>query len=105
MKTLEINSHFGPQKVSVEQGKNITILMHRGEEVNKTFKIGDTAEYDSYNLSYLGQIISITDKTVSIKPRFADRVRRLKIGEFVWRNYNFDFEETTKRNIEISYSI
>ena len=45
-----------------------------------TFKIGDVAEYDSYNLNYLGTIEKITAKTVTIRPRHGEKVRRLQIG-------------------------
>lgn len=51
-----------------------------------TCRIGDLAEYHSYNLSYIGRIVSITDKTVTIKD--SDETRRLKLDEFCWRNYN-----------------
>jgi hypothetical protein len=66
------------------------------------FVIGDTAEYDSYNLSYVGMIESISEKTVTIvKTRGENAVKhRLNINEFCWRNFNFNADETWRRNSE-----
>lgn len=64
----------------------------------KMFRIGDEAEYDSYNLSYTGTITSITEKSVTFKTRSG--VKRLSLYEFDWRNYDFDAEETRKQNFE-----
>jgi hypothetical protein len=36
-------------------------------EFSKIFRIGDWAEYDSYNLSYDGKICSIGEKSVTIE--------------------------------------
>ena len=70
---------------------------------DKTFRIGDKAEYDSYNLSYIGTIIGIGAKTVTIEDH-GDK-RRLDLYEFCWRNWNFDLEKITKRNHEESMCI
>ena len=64
------------------------------------FEIGDTVEYDSFNLSYTGKIVSITAKTVTIQPPLNDKKRRLKIDTFQWRNWNFDAAETARKNSE-----
>jgi len=64
------------------------------------FEIGDTAEYDSFNLSYTGKIVSITAKTVTIQPPLNDKKRRLKIDTFQWRNWDFDAAETARKNSE-----
>ncbi len=63
------------------------------------FVLGDIAEYDSFNLSYTAEIVSITDKTVTFKLRDG-RKKRLKIATFQWRNWNFDAEETAQKNSE-----
>jgi hypothetical protein len=65
----------------------------------KDFAIGDIAEYDSYNLSYCGTIVAITEKTVSIRED-GSRVHRLDLAEFSRRNWNFDAEKVAKRNAE-----
>lgn len=91
-------------QVTIVPKKSIRICRRdRGTDV--TFTVGDTAEYDSYNLSYLGTITQITEKTVTIKPKYSERTRRLKIDEFCWRNYDFNLEEVIKRNNETSMYI
>jgi hypothetical protein len=57
------------------------------------------AEYDSFNLSYYGPIAGITDKTVTIAEPYGNpRKHRLKLSEFIWRNYDFDLNETARKN-------
>lgn len=94
--------------VDAEIVRNESIHMigtHNGRPVDITFRVGDLAEYDSYNLHYLGTIEKITDKCVTIKPRYNNRVRRLSLYEFMWRNRNFDLEAITRRNAETSMYI
>ena len=67
---------------------------------DKTFKIGDHATYDSYNLTYIGVIVGVGTKTVTIDPGHGDRKRRLKLSEFGWRNREFNLEETRLKNSE-----
>lgn len=68
----------------------------------REFQVGEMAEYDSYNLSYYGPIKSITEKTVVIAERYGGKpkLHRLKIGQFVGKNYDFDLAQTQKRNSE-----
>lgn len=73
--------------------------------VDIKFKVGDVAEYDSYNLHYLGTITKITEKCVTIEPRFGGRTRRLDLYAFAWRNYDFDFERISAKNAETSMYI
>ena len=67
---------------------------------SRTFKVGDQAEHGSYNLVYYGSIQTITEKTVVIFDRTYDKTRRLSIGEFVFRNHDFDLARAQKRNSE-----
>jgi len=79
-----------------------------GELPGTKFEIGDWAEYGSYNLTYIGRIVQITEKTVTIRPRYAnehERNRRFSLYEFAWRNYDFDFARVERQNAEISRSI
>lgn len=71
---------------------------HRREPFayDRTFKIGETAEYHSYNLSYLGPIVAIGEKTVTIDA--GNRRCRLSIYEFSWRNRHLDLAKTIERN-------
>ncbi len=91
----------------IERGQSIRIHGFRNRKpYDKTFVIGDTAEYGSYNLSYTGKIVSITEKTVTIEEPYnynPPRRHRLKLREFSWRNYDFDAAETARRNSEAMY--
>lgn len=69
------------------------------------FKVGDEAEYDSYNLIYTGKIVSITDKSVTIQPKYASQKKRLKLIDFAWRNYDFDSAKVAAKNNETSHYI
>ena len=89
---------FNTDTVNVISGKSITVT--REGHNPTTFKIGDQAEYGSYNLSYYGAIKSITEKTVTIVPRFGGGSRRLKLDTFAWRNYNFDLDRTIAENAD-----
>lgn len=77
-------------KAVVVPGKSIRIYGLDHNHVNgpvaydKVFRIGDSAEYDSYNLHYFGTIINIGKKTVTIEAH--DRKRRLDLYSFCWRN-------------------
>lgn len=91
----------------IEPRKSITLY---GIERNRisgpvayetTFKIGDPAEYNSYNISYVGEITSITEKTVTIvayKGTTSARTYRLSLEKFEWRNRMFNAKETSERN-------
>lgn len=71
----------------------------------KVFRQGDVAEYDSYNLKYTGEIVSITGKNVIIQPRFGSRTKRLDFRAFAWRNFDFDAERIARENFETSHYI
>ncbi|MBU2647748.1 hypothetical protein KKI24_23775 [bacterium] len=85
--------------------KNKAIRMfgwYQRSRFDRVFEIGDRAEYDSYNLSYIGPILSITEKTVSIDK--GNGVKRLKLKDFIWRNHNFSLAETKRLNsLEMNY--
>lgn len=83
---------FGTKRVSSTESR----------AYDRTFKIGDLAEYDSYNLSYYGEIVSITATTVSIRPRHSscDSVKRLPLYTFNWRNRDFDDAEAFAKNAD-----
>jgi hypothetical protein len=87
-------------QVAVEKNK-ITVV--RDGHGGRIFRVGDTAEYDSYNLSYTGVITKITNKCVSIQAYPGSnmaRTHRLDLHTFSWRNWNFDAAETARRNHE-----
>jgi hypothetical protein len=89
---------------SIEPGVSIRLYglerNHRKEPFTyeRTFKLGDVAEYDSYNLSYLGVIAAIGERTVTLEAH--GRRHRLSIFDFSWRNRHLDLEATAKRNLD-----
>ena len=85
-------------QTEITAGKSIRLYGEAyGNPVDVTFLIGDEAEYDSYNFSYYGEILSITEKTVTIKPRYGNTNKRLKVRDFIWRNYNFSVEKAIEQ--------
>jgi hypothetical protein len=96
--------------VDVKPGVSVAIFDDStGTEVaGASFKIGDQAEYDSFNLSYYGTITAISEKTVTITSRKDTRnekVYRLDMHKFCWRNYNFNLEKAQAENTETSMYI
>tara|TARA_R110002020_G_scaffold220424_4_gene428359 strand:+ start:114 stop:470 length:357 start_codon:yes stop_codon:yes gene_type:complete len=101
------NSTRNAAWVTVAPGKFITlgeVLSTHSVELpiphlrERTFKIGDKAEYDSYNLSYYGPIVSITKKNVIIDDH--GKRRRLPFETFHWRNITFDLAKKSAENSE-----
>jgi hypothetical protein len=91
--------------VSLTKGKSIAIFREKDGaiQVCASFNVGDRAEYDAYNYQFIGEIESITDKTVTIaKFRGHSKKHRLDLYEFCWRNYNYDEEQIRKNNYEAS---
>lgn len=108
--TVTLDSiHISAGNVTIEivQGKSIRIRGTYKNHVNgpqafdRTFSVGDSAERDSFNLTYTGKITAIGAKTVTIKDDcLTDRTSRLTLPVFVWRNWDFDAAKSTKRNAE-----
>ena len=74
----------------------------------KVFRIGDIAEYDSYNLTYTAPIKQITAKNVifDMSDRCSSKeTKRLKMDSFAWRNHDFDAERIAARNASVSMCI
>lgn len=68
---------------------------------DRIFKIGDAAEYDSWNLKFVGNIVAIGPKTVTVKHYHnSANVTRLSLYEFVDRNWDFNEERHAKYNAE-----
>lgn len=80
----------------VDTGKSIAVSFDGRPE--NVFKVGDMAEYDSWNLSYYGTIYRITEKTVTIVERFGDKSHRLTIEQFCNKNWNWSLEETKEKD-------
>ena len=77
------------------------------EETNYsvTFKVGDTAVYDSYNYKYLGTVEKISAKTITIRPEIGGGVKRLDLYTFSRKNSFFDLEAIQIGNAETSQTI
>ena len=82
------------------------ITIFKGENPNPTiFNVGDTVIYDSYNLYYLGEILKISDKCVTVKPDYRDKNVRMSLESFCYRNFGLDLDEVHEENHITSYSI
>lgn len=96
--------------VDINKQKNMIAIYEDGK-CTARFNLGDQAEYNSYNLSYLGKIIQITENSVTIEEPYNmygenhGRRHRLHMNEFCWRNSGFDLAKTMQRNREESYYI
>lgn len=102
---LEKSSERFSAKISKDK-KEITIFGKQYKtEFCKTFKVGDYAEYDSFNLVYYGEIIKISEKTVTIEERYSTRRHRLSLYDFISKNWNFDLTEVEEKNHETSMYI
>jgi hypothetical protein len=104
-KTISATIEDGRQTYNVEivAGESIRLFgIYRGGAEPKafdiTFRVGDAAEYDSYNLKYVGTITSIGAKTITIKKETSRRSARLNLRAFAWRNWDFDAELIFQQN-------
>jgi hypothetical protein len=103
------NAEIEPKKSIRLHGtfKNLT----KGPRVyDLTFKIGDRAEYDSYNFRYTGTIVAIGEKTITIEEKYKNgnehpARHRLSLENFADRNWDFNAEEIDEYNRIESYSI
>jgi len=94
------------QRAEIVKNKSIRLFgTYQGEAYDRTFKIGDIAEHDSFNLRYLGTIVSISEKCVGIKDKYDDKVYRLDLYTFNWRNRKLDVAEVERQNTETSHHI
>lgn len=96
----------------------VSIRLH-GVETNRhggpaaydlTFKLGDSAVYGSYNLTYTGEITAIGEKTVTItethygrndageRVLVYGRVHRLELADFSRQNSDYDADKIAARN-------
>lgn len=101
--TYGLNCTFN---ADVEKNQSIRIYGTYGQReavaFDRTFKIGDKVEYDSYNLIYTGEIVAIGEKTVKIhKGNYQPEHNVvLDLFWFVNKNWGFDLERIGKHNRE-----
>lgn len=101
-----------PSGMFAEIGKNnegkTTIHLtgeYCGKVVDIKFAEGDTVEYDSYNLRYLGVIEKITEKRITVQPRYGAARKSMDLYSFAWRNHNFNLEQAVEENHQTSMFI
>lgn len=83
-----------------DEGKKTVHLTGRYcgyEDVDITFAEGDTAIEDSFNFDFLGEIVSISPKTVGIRAQYQGRVTRLDLATFANRNRSFSIEKSNAK--------
>lgn len=71
-----------------------------GQGYDRTFRLGSTAEYDSFNLSYFGEIVSIGERTITISKKWKKETARLDLASFSSRNRDFDVHAAAAQNSE-----
>jgi hypothetical protein len=75
---------------------------YKTKNVNeRTYTIGSDAVYGSYNLDYIGEIVSVSPKTIKIVERHSTRGHVLTHSQFVRQN-DQPIEKSYKRNAEWS---
>lgn len=78
---------------------------YNSKAVDITFSVGDMVEYDSYNLRYLGKIEKITEKRITVQPRYGSARKSMDLYSFAWRNHDFDLDKANEENAHTSYYI
>lgn len=71
---------------------------YSNREYDRTFVMGETVEYDSYNLSYMGNIVGIGANSVTVESY--GRRHRMNLDTFCWRNCHFDADKASADNHE-----
>jgi hypothetical protein len=106
MNIVEYVSGTRKYRVTLVPGVHVLVEHFKNDQfvAMKRFEVGDEAEYDSFNLSYTGPVVSIGAKTVTLKTS-GGITKRLKAEEFGWRNWDFDATKTARRNAEVSQTI
>jgi len=64
--------------------------------IDRSFSIGDAATYGGMNIDYVGTIVSIGEKTITV--RDGATIRRLTVGEFAHYNKDFSLAKVEARN-------
>lgn len=94
---------YGPDtgrgRLMVSTDGDQTVRRWAEDPFDITFRVGDRATYDSYNLTYLGTIVSIGEKTITIaKDGYRGKTARLTLVDFAWRNCDFNLERINHEN-------
>lgn len=66
---------------------------------DRTFRVGDHAKYDSYNLVYDGPVVSIGAKSIGIDAKSTGYgTRRLSLHEFGYKNHDYNRAKVAAHN-------
>lgn len=94
----------------IQPGESIRIYgsIRPGSEFEKqfdlTFKVGDHAVYGGSSLLFIGRIVLIEPKFVTIRRfEYGPKVNKLSIYEFCWRNWDYDASRIDQENFEIKH--
>lgn len=71
---------------------------------HKTFRVGDKAVYHSFNFISVGVIVSIGEKTITIREGNGKN-HRLTLERFDHHNWKFDLEKIEKQNARMMEEI
>lgn len=72
-------------------------------QFDREFKVGETVIYDSYNLIYTGTLQSIGPATVTVEHH--GDISRLRLDDFINRNWDLDLARVSERNYDTSMHI
>jgi hypothetical protein len=113
LNTMEVTKRTRPESKSTTLGELTAAVVTVGEGVRtvglktnsvhgpsvvvREYRVGDQAEYDSYNLVYFAPIAKVTAKTVEIVA-YGKEKHRLTLAKFVDKNFDFDLAAARKRN-------
>lgn len=119
MTQQDVANHDATRPGTVEVGQHVDII--KGQSIRlfgvdsnyrqgptpyeRTFKVGDVAAYDSYNLIYTGTITAIGAKTVTIDAGRGGSLKRLSTYKFNFFNKHFDLDRINAHNAAESQCI
>lgn len=95
----EVNPKAGTLRVfgNHDNGRNT-------KDFDRAFKTGDQVIYDSYNLIYTGEITAIGPQTVTVD-KGDGGVTKLRLDEFIERNWDLDLAAVSDQNYSTSLHI
>jgi len=113
--TAKAHRHLGvdyPEKIEpgayaiVTPGKSVRLFgVEYSGRYDRTFAIGDTVAYDSWNMTYCGEIKSIGPSgTVTVTKGRREGTKRLDLHVFNWRNRTLDLAAIDARNADVMMS-
>jgi hypothetical protein len=90
-------------KADIEKGQSIRIygFYDNSRPFDVTLKIGDVAEYDSWNVGYHGTISNVTTKRVTISDKYEKgKTYSLDLAKFVRHNWDINDLDAIKRDLD-----